>query len=181
MTILSELYDKHGCHFSEEKDGKHSIIFLYRPPAPSANLEVTLNCPDLYEWMLAEDADSNMYSLSIDNIPTEIFATYDIKVNGVVSPPPPSQKLLPMHRLELDTGKPYSFTPIKLELFRAKDNQLIDVDDSRIDNVLQVANYPRRHDSLENYPSQRVIVKLSIPTDIKKLNDVEKQINLESY
>lgn len=73
------------------------------------------------------------------------------------------------------TGKPYKFTPIQMELFRAKDRKLIDVDDSRIDNVLQVANYPRGNDSLADYPSQRVILKLSIPTDIKKLDGVKEE------
>jgi serine protease AprX len=73
------------------------------------------------------------------------------------------------------TGKPYKFTPLQMELFRAKNRKLIDVDDSRIDNVLQVANYPRGNDSLGNYPSQRVIVKLSIPTDIKKLDGIKEE------
>ncbi len=88
----------------------------------------------------------------------------------------PGDKITVVWERRFDTtGKPYKFTPIQMELFRAKDRKLIDVDDSRIDNVLQVANYPRGNDSLVDYPSQRVIVKLSIPTDIKKLDGIKDE------
>jgi serine protease AprX len=73
------------------------------------------------------------------------------------------------------SGKPYNFTPIKMELFRAKDSKLIDVDDSRIDNVLQVANYPRGNESIDNYPSQTVIVKLSIPKELKQIDGAQQE------
>lgn len=73
------------------------------------------------------------------------------------------------------TGTPYQFTPIQLELFRAKDRKLIDADNSRIDNVLQVANYPRGNDSFGDYPLQKVIVKLFIPTDIKNLDGTKEE------
>ena len=113
MPTLDELYDEHGSHFIEEKDGEHSITFLYRAPDSSTNSEVTLDCPDLYEWILddngnskkfTKDSDSNIYSLRIDNIPPEIFATYHIKVNDVVSqiPDPPNQRPLTLYRLELN-------------------------------------------------------------------------------
>jgi serine protease AprX len=72
-------------------------------------------------------------------------------------------------------GKPYDFTPLKMELFRAQDQTLIDVDDSQIDNVLQVANYPRNNTMAKNGASPSVIVKLSVAKGIDTIDGREEE------
>lgn len=71
-----------------------SITFFYRPSARLINKKAELDCPDLYEWMLDDNGkqkefvESNQeiheYSLRIDNIPSDIFSTYRVKVSDIV-------------------------------------------------------------------------------------------------
>ena len=62
-----------------------------------------------------------------------------------------------------------------MELLRTKDRTLIDVDDSQIDNVLQVANYPRNNTTVKNEASQAVIVKLSVANGIDTIDGSEEE------
>ena len=73
------------------------------------------------------------------------------------------------------TGKPYHFTPLKMELLRSKDKTLMDVDDSQIDNVLQVANYPRNNKTIQNEASVSVIVKLSVAKGIDTIDGSKEE------
>jgi serine protease AprX len=58
-------------------------------------------------------------------------------------------------------GSNWQLTPMSLGLYD-KNGKLYSKDDSRIDNVLQVANYP--------YAKQRFIVKVEIPKDIQVID-----------
>lgn len=124
-SSLSRAYDEHGSHFIEEIDGKYSITFLYRPSESDRSIdqEVELDCPDLYDEMLDDngkprkftrDPSANMYSLRIDTVSSDTFATYQIKVNETVISPPDTQRLLTMHHLDLHTD-PVSIAQQKTE------------------------------------------------------------------
>lgn len=72
-----------------------SITFFYRPSARLINKKAELDCPDLYEWMFDDngnqkefeyDPESHEYFLRIDNVPSDIFATYQIKVSDIAPP-----------------------------------------------------------------------------------------------
>ncbi len=72
-------------------------------------------------------------------------------------------------------GTPYQFTPIRMELFSATDGALIDVDNSLIDNVLQVANKRQEKSAPADSPVEKVILKLSIPSEIQKIDGVNAE------
>lgn len=63
-------------------------------------------------------------------------------------------------------GTSWRFTPMSLWLYD-KNGKVYSKDDSRIDNVLQVANY--------TYSKQPFIVKVEIPKDIKTIDGAERE------
>ena len=73
------------------------------------------------------------------------------------------------------SGKPYDFTPLNMQLLRAQDQTIIDVDDSQIDNVLQVANDSGNNPTIKNDAPQELIVKLSVAKGKDRIDGIEEE------
>ena len=84
-----------------------SITFFYRPSARLENKKILLDSPDLYDLTLdgngnrrefEPDPANQEYFLRIDNVPSNLFATYRIKVIDIVPPgslETPHEKIVP--------------------------------------------------------------------------------------
>ncbi len=88
-------FEEHREEYTHTLNGDGSITFFYRPPARLINKMAELDCPDLYERMFDDNGnqkefeyvpESHEYFLRIDNVPSDTFATYRIKVRDIVPP-----------------------------------------------------------------------------------------------
>jgi serine protease AprX len=72
-------------------------------------------------------------------------------------------------RFGFTKNKLWPFTPINMMLFSVERKILLDEDLSRIDNVIQVSNYPREKEK-NDYFNEDVILKVYVPNDVVKID-----------